>query len=761
MVLRWRQHEGGMKMRIHRLLLLSLIVTSVLVGGSPSIVTTADAETCPNETLRAELGSSGLPDCRAYEMVSPTYKEGYPLFATSYSADGEKAIVGGLGNLAGAAGAGESGFEGDVYIDSRTQSGWESSPLNAPLSEFVGQIPVAYEANSGITLWYQHRPSESSTTRDLYVRSAAGVYSLIGPLTVPFIGEVEEEDDYISTLETHFDQPVGATSDFSHVLLSAVTQEDIWPFDGTSGSAGSLYEYSGVDNSQPILVGVEGEKGSTELLSGCGTQIGGGPEGSSYNALSADGETVFFTAVACGLVPAEVYARLHGALVSPVAAETVDVSGSECSGICGGASGKNFEGASEDGHVVYFTSTQQLTDSAVDGTASGNAAEGQGCAGTPEGLGGCNLYAYDFSLPGAACQEEHKCLKLVAGGEVLGVAGIAEDGQRIYYVKRTAGDIPELYVYDLASGQSKLVTKLSLVGGEEEEKIWSRFFRHPVEVSGEDGRYLLFVSQTPKLTADDEASTPQLFEYDAVTGELVRVSKGEDGYNNNGNNAAEGVSPEPIYKIAKELGNDKDFKSGTDRLNISEDGRTVVFKSSGRLSRFASAAERGCFSVYEFRTGGLLSEGSVHLLSDGVDVQPRHESCGAGFEGIDASGNDVLFSTADALLPGDVDGVQRDIYDARVEGGFPAVRSGVCSGGCGVPGGSVAPGLPGVGSVGQAPEGLVVAPAAGEPAVKAKQKQKVVKCSKGKKLVHGRCAGVRSKRITRKAKRASRERRGK
>ena len=762
MVLGWRRHEGGMKMRIRGLLLLSLMVTSVLVGGSSLIVTTADAETCPNETLRAELGSSGLPDCRAYEMVSPPYKEGYPLFAFSYSADGEKAIVGGLGDLAGAPGAGEAALEGDLYMDTRTVSGWQLAPLNAPLTQFVGQVPLAYEANSGETLWKLHKPSQSSTTRELYARSASGVYRRIGPLDVPFAGEVEEEDNYISLQGSHYNGPFAATSNFGHIILDAVRPENYWPFDKTNGS-GSLYEYSGVDNSQPILVGVEGEKGSTRLLSPCGTLLGSTPEGGNYNALSANGESVFFTAVGCEGRPAEVYARLHGALVSPVAAETVDVSGSECSGVCGPASGKNFEGASEDGHVVFFTSTQQLTGSAVDGTASGDAAEGSGCAGTSEGAGGCNLYAYDFSLSGAACQVERKCLRLIAGGEVLGVAGMAEDGQRIYYIKREVGNQPDLYVYDLATGQTKLVAALSYTGGVGEEKIWTREFRHPVEVSGEGGRFMVFVSSTPRLTADDEASVPQLFEYDAVTGELVRISKGEDGYNNNGNNAIPGINPEAIYGFAKVLGFNGDFKSGTDRLNVSFDGRTVVFKTSGRLSRFASSAEHSCFSIYEFRTGGLLREGSVRLLSDGVDVQAQHASCGAGFEGMSGDGDDVLFSTADPLLSGDVDGVQRDIYDARVEGGFPVVRGGVCSVECGVPGGSVAPGVVpvGGGSLTQSPEALVGVPAAGEPKVKAKRERKVVECSKGKRLEHGRCVGVRSKKIARKAKRASREWRGK
>jgi hypothetical protein len=409
--------------------------------------------------------------------------------------------------------------------------------------------------------------------------------------------------------------------------------------------------------------------------------------------------------------------------------------------------------------VVYFTSTQKLTSDAVDGTGSGNAAEGRGCAGTPENQvspEGCNLYVYDFGLAGAECQEMHKCLRLVAGGEVLGVAGIAENGQRIYYVKRALGGVPDLYVYDLGSGQSKLVTALSYTGGEEEEAIWQRLFRHPVEVSGENGRDLLFVSFTPGLTPDDKTSTPQLFEYDAVSGELVRVSKGEDGYNENGNAATAGVGPESIEGIAEILGRRSDFKSSMNHLNMSFDGKTVVFKSSGRLSRLASSAERGCSSIYEFRTEGALSEGSVHLLSDGVDVQVRGSVCGAGFEGIDGTGDNILFSTADPLLSSDVDGVQRDVYDARVNGGFAsASSSGSCVGDCGSPSSSSALGLPTPSSATQGAEGGVssLAPRTS----KTTKKKARSKCAKGKTLKHRKCVKAEHKA---KARKASNDRRG-
>jgi hypothetical protein len=664
----------------------------------------AVATACGNDSLRSELNSTNLPDCRAYEMVTPPYKEGYSLFPNSFAASGEKVILTTLANLAGASGTGESPLEGHVYMDTRTPSGWQLESLNAPLSEFVGQLPIAYEAESGETLWEQHTPAQSAFTRDLYVRSATGSYSLIGPIGIPLPGEETQEANYIYTFNENITRPVATTSDFNHIILRAFNPNDFWSFDKETVAGSSLYEYSGTDNSQPILVDVTGEKGSTHVVSQCGAKLGSGQAGSAFNALSADGEAVYFTAESEGSCGArgpktvEVYVRLHG---STAAAETVDVSANDCTEACGGESDKNFEGASEDGKIAYFTSAQKLTNDAVDGTTSGSASEN--CSGTVPGEHGCNLYVYDFNERGPECQENHRCLKLVAKEEVLGVVGIAENGQRIYYIKRNSEELPELYVYDVASEESALVATLSYTG-EEEFTLWSKEYRHPAEVSGEDGRYLLFASATPNLTADNSTSKNQLYEYDAVTGELVRVSKGENSYNNDGLGAAFGVNPESITNVSKILGNGEDFKSRTDRLNISLDGKTVVFRTFGKLSPLATAAER-CGSVYEFRTTGSLSEGSVHLLSDGADVQPRQGGCGATFGGIDGNAEDVLFSTADPLLPSDVDGVQRDIYDARVEGGFPLPPNGAsCTAACGVPAGTIAPALPAVTSTTQSPE---------------------------------------------------------
>ena len=555
------------------------------------------------------------------------------------------------------------------------------------------------------------------------------MFSRIGPLNVPISGDEEEESDVIQTVGSASIAPIAATSNYEHIVLRGAGPEDYWPFDETQGSAGSnsIYEYSGTGNNQPLLVGVEGGKGSTALIGLCGTTLGSGQGGSEYNALSNDGETIYVTVLpkeaggceAAGPPSTEIYARLHGGLISPEAAASIDVSANECTKTCGEESGKNFEGASESGAQVFFTSTQKLTDDATDATASGNATVKKGCAAVAEGEGGCNLYEYDFDIPGAECQEHHRCLRLVAGGaEVVGVSGIAENGGYVYFVargvigsaeKNELGNGPEehqpnLYAYDAEDDTTAFITTLS----EEDGRDWVREFRRPIEVSGLYGEFLLFASSREGITPDDKTTATQLFEYDAATKELVRVTQGEGGFNENGNGAAIGVGRESIENVAEQLGFNSDFKTTDNVLNISGDGKTVAFKTRGQLSPLASSATapEACESVYEFHTSGPISEGSIHLVSDGRDAEPSSGQCGAGFQGMDESGNNILFSTDDALLPSDIDNGQRDIYDARVGGGFmPSAGAGSCLvEGCEAPGAAM-PALPGVpGSLTQAPE---------------------------------------------------------
>jgi hypothetical protein len=707
-------------------------------------------------------------------MVSPVYQEGYPFGVFNVAGNGESAVVAGYANVAGEPGEGEEVPRSAVYLDRRGSSGWGLVPLNAPLSAFVGQIPVAYEAETGVSLWIQHTPHQPAPTRGLYVRSAGGVYGFVGPLTPG--PESEEESSIIENRNPPTDyKPIAGTVGYSHVVMS---QEP------SSGDYG-LYEYSGLENKQPVAVNVNGaEKGSTALIGNCAV-LGGNfsGKGSEYNALSADGERVFFTAP-CSGAGTEIYMREHGSLTSPAPAKTVEVSKSECSEECGSeVSGKNFEGASEDGGKVFFTSTQKLTNNAVDETESGDATEATGCFRISTG---CNLYEYDLG--------GH--LSAIGDGSVVGVSAIARDGSRVYFVAKgkltvvprggvggvclselSAAELTEeeatkegrcrpkkesdnLYVYDSANGSIEFIATLNPNDSED----WLRAFERPVEVTGEGGRFLLFASVETGLTADDENTKGivQLYEYDAVTNELVRVTKGEDGYNDNGNNAAKGIRTGSIANKVKPEGAGTVFRSLSDLLNVSGDGRTVVFETAGMLSGRAVSAADGCTSVYEFRSGGAISQGSVHLISDGQDVQQHEEKCGAEFAHMDVSGANILFLTADSLLAGDVDGGQRDVYDAREGGGFapgpvsiPECQGEGCLGAFSSPPAPAAPG-----SLSQAPEAPVSAPVTTSTSSKT-TKKKITKCVKGKKLSHGRCTKAKTKNKTDNAKRASLGRRDK
>ncbi len=718
-------------------------------------------------------------------MVSPPYKEGYPLLASSFASNGESAILNSQAKLAGNPGSGETIFpQGSVYLAGREASGWGLAPLNPPLSQFVGQIPLAAlsaEADDGDTLWEQHTPAQPASSRDLYVRSAGGVYSLIGPLS-PHEHPEEIPGNVIIGGFTGLDEAVAATHDYSHVAVEAANAEDRWEFDETARETRSLYEYSGTGNSEPVLVGVEGEKGSRKLIATCGTSLGS-ESGSDYNALSADGEAIFFTVDGCNPGPAgeEIYARIHGALTSAEPAETVRISESECTEACSfRPSGKNFEGASEDGSKVFFTSTQKLTNDALSGVVSGEASfTGEGCAAIEVGKVGCNLYEYDFARP-----EGERLRAISIGAEVLGVAAISEDGSHVYYVShnaiaaagvnvygsepaKAAQDLANLYVYNTVTGRTAFVATLNNEEGSEDRKDWRRENLRPVELAGKSGQYMLFASSMKFVTPDavthaHTAPPTQLYEYKAEgesggqdeAAELVRVTQGEAGFDQNGIGVSVGLKPSSIATVAERLGGgvpgSPDFKSETNRLNLSEDGRTVFFETAGQLSPRATSAANECTSLYEFRTpSGELAEGTVRLISDGKDVQlNKGVECGAQFQYTDASGSDVLFSTADPLLASDTDGFQRDLYDAREDGGFVGVSSGSCGAhACEgvVSGPSLAP-------LGTSANGRV-APLSGvrAPSGKSKRRTPGKRCRRGFARKHRKC--VKRKRKARRRRR--------
>jgi hypothetical protein len=562
---------------------------------------------------------------------------------------------------------------GALYEVSRSGPGdWRSLPLDAPFSTFSAFDVEAMSPNFSRSLWAGSTTPGEPESKDLYV-SESGFggrsFSPVGPAAPPSVRHQV----------LNF---AGASDDLSRLMFRAFApvssnESYLWPGDKTKGEGmPSIYEYADTDNAEPLLVGISNEGpvasiGESHLISECGTAFGS-TGGDSYNAISWDGSKVFFTALGrdaareCETLPAgavepasnEIFARIDNGQSDAHTVAISEPSGSDC-GECATSSRADaqYHGASLDGARVFFTTSQQLL---------------PGALGT-----GDNLYEYNFNGPA------HERVTLVssgdpAGARVLGVARVSEDGSHVYFVAQgvLTGEEENVYGVKPQEGAENLYvservclngdancskTHLSFIGRLSATDDLRAFQVTP------DGRFLVFQS-TADLTPDEEGreEAGQVFEYDARTGALVRVSQGDRGYNENGNSSLYPATI-PIQSYAE-----RDLP--TERfswLAMSDDGAYVFFSSENGLTASALLHHP---NVYEYH------DGRVALISDGRDLSIIEGRSGVELLGTDESGRDVFFATADPLLQQDTD-TQQDIYDARIGGGpDPSVTPAPCSG---------------------------------------------------------------------------------
>jgi hypothetical protein len=661
------------------------------------------AGVCPNEAL--DGFRAYLPNCRAYELVSPPFKAGQRNQIDAVSVEGSRLFDLSLGAFGGT--EADAGVEGAGFTFARSASRWEAVVTTAPASEFPAQEYFASSTDLSRSLWGLRGPLESIYAENIALQSADGTVSLAGPMLPP--GAVGGPPAGGYNLFSNFAFYSGASADLSHVLFSLSGLGALWPGDTTApGGGNSLYEYVGTNNQVPSLVGVDAQG---RLISDCETALGSLEEGDTYNAVSANGDSVYFTARAAtqggactgsgeGTGPPvdELYARL-GQRETVAISEPSVRSCRSCQ--LAVKSSAEYQGASADGTKAFFLSEQELF----------------------AGVVGLNLYEFDFASP------EGEKLVLVSRGapesDVAGMSRVSADGSHVYFVAtarlttepRGAGCAAELgpaeaaeeeltgegrcrakaggsnlYVFERdashPSGHVSFVATLS----PEDSSDWRAVDRRPVQVTP-DGRFVVFQSAAD-LTAGDVSAQQQVFEYDAQQQTLVRASIGQRGYTSGTINAdAHGAS----ITAQRYQGTFRPAAAASG-LAVSADGSTVVFESAAALTQDAeSAAAVGAESVYAFQSSGGLSGGDVHLISDGRDTH------GAQAIGIDASGRDIYFATADQLVPEDRD-TQSDIYDARQLGGMTSAPApATCTGeGCqGEPPGPL--GLIAPGSASQAP----------------------------------------------------------
>jgi hypothetical protein len=708
----------------------------------------------------ANVGTEGfrpyLPDCRAYELSSPPFKAGSSIEQLeAVGEDGESLVAKSVGAYAET----ESDPLSAYYLLTRTPSGWTTAAISPPASLFPANHLFAVGADAHSTLWAQRGRTQSIYASDLYIRRPEGAFVKVGSMVPPAAAAGPPGGGFL-TLPVA-DRFAGASSDLSHVLFNIVGGP-YWPGDTTllSGFNTSLYEYVGSENRTPALVGVSDgntvvngeQRPAGTVLSNCAVEIGSAQNSAdTYNAVSANGETVYFTAQGkerCSDPAApeasELYARVGGVQTVAISEPTA----SDCE-VCNTSlrTPALFQGASQDGTKAFFLSEQELL----------------------SGQTTMNLYEYDFNSP-----KTNKVILVSKGSptpEVQGVTRVSMDGTHVYFVAKAAltegangeGRVPEpgennLYLFerDSAYPGGRLAFVATLASADEPD--WKAADSRPVQATP-DGRYLLFQS-TADLTPGDSSSVPQIFEYDAASEELVRVSRGENGY------ASGDVSADANESFIETEIYEASFNPAValSRLAMTHDGSTVVFESQAALTpQAAAAAAAGARSAYEYRSQGQLANGNVYLISDG------NNALSTEITRLDATGKDIFFNTVDPLLAQDAD-TQFDLYDARLNGGFSASpapadceREGGCQG--------AAPSQPSVGSpassaaaAGAGPSSSPPAPplvSAPTPKPKASSpKQKLAKALRGCRRKQGKKRATCEKQVRRRFKVASGSRPG-
>jgi DNA-binding beta-propeller fold protein YncE len=687
---------------------------------------------CPDESLRLEDDSTALPDCRAYELVTPAQKNGSLIGALLFNNvppqiadDGGALVAPAIQCFSDALSCVAARFtEGEPFLFSRTGSGWSDRALTLPASQFAAASSWRFDADSGSALF--SAPTQPGGEDDWYARAAAGGLTDLGPLW-------EAGQHVLKALEP---EPVMSDAGFDHVLYQS--QEPLWSFDegvpsGALGSvsANGLYEYPSAAGTQPQLVAVSGGIESRDLIGTCGSELAGkGSLAQSFGSLSADGRTTYFQVKPCATgsrtnagdrVPVlELFARIDG---EGPAARTIAISepgqlaqaDPACStaGCIADTSDRErfrdarFEGASSDGGRVFFTSTQQLTDDAGQDPDPADDANAQNGCSLTVGAAGCNLYL--FEDPQEEPQSGIHLIDVSAGDTsglgpaVRGALAISSDGTHVYFVaagvlseapnalgEAAAEGADNLYLYERDAahpgGRTTFVTRLS----DADATDWRSGLGHANVTP--DGRCLVFESSRG-LTPDARAEGPaQIYRYDAASGTLARISFGRRGFDGDGNLAGPGA--DASIALARDALLQRVAPIRPDPT-MADDGSRIFFQSPVALTPNALAeaptggeGDELAQNVYEWEAAGVgtcvagETRGCVSLISDGSDTSEKSMVLENAVEllGVDRTGENVFFATASQLNWEDSDS-QRDYYDARVEGGFaPPPAQLICQG---------------------------------------------------------------------------------
>jgi hypothetical protein len=678
---------------------ICLSVMVVIVPASPA---SAAEGSCPNEARRLEQGDAALalPDCRAYELVSPPgIQPHFETFGTLQNAHMADAVPGSVLGVTASQDSADPGIaffstfapagnttDGPFYLSSRGEGGWSTQNVVPSQSTTVKPACLPYmvgwsadlgrgvladgESTGSAACAFDEPelvPGEPRGFQNLFLRdSSAGTYQLIdhAPVNGPPANAIFDAGS----------SDLGVIAFAEAAVLTPGAPPVTHPEPEGGGAAIQARDFyvwsSGVDRLLTVLPDGQPATGEiAEAVVGSSTRY----EMPGYtHAVAPDGSRIEFTS------GGDLYSRLNpgepqsafdglGRCDEPAMACTVQIDESETSEPGGG--GVFAAAGGEDGTAIYFTDTSPLTS---DSTAA---------AGEPD------LYEYDFQKP-----EGERLTDLTVDqtsgehADVLGFVGTNESGSPgdyAYFVAdgvlasnpNTSGAaaIPgaaNLYLHH-GGTNTFIATLLGDPTGEGGNDACDWENRCSTARVSANGRYLGFDS-VEELTGSGNLGPchrevvseggqrvevaqvihcQEVFLYDSSAGELSCASCGETG--------SSPVAPASI-RVPKLMSVANLPFPVTPQRNVSDAGQ-VFFDTADPLTEAVRNQQPNVYlqsNVYEYE------DGRVHLLSSGTSDAPSY------FYEASADGKDAYLIGAQALTPG-ASGAEYSVYDAKVDGGFP------------------------------------------------------------------------------------------
>jgi hypothetical protein len=597
----------------------------------PSVV--AEPVPCANALVRTGP-SALLPDCRAYELVTPPDTNGRVPFGTGIlghiftnrqvSPAGDKvpfAVEG--GSIPGLGGTGSSNDKGDPYLSSRTPSGWATTYIGPTGAEATTILAGTASPDQGHSFWTAEGGGSAvlggSTS---YVRYPDGHSEVLGN------GSIGTDREAFGLL---------ISEGGGHIIFAT----------GAGASPDTAVQLE-PEAAPPTMVEVENEKGEMEVVE--------------------KGTRAIYDRTADGI--------LHVVSLKP--GDLPFDAGEHA----------NFQGASLDGEGVAFEvgSTLYLRYDNVETYVIGT---GVDFAGAAEGGGrvfymeGGDLQAFDVT---------EGVIEFTDAGDAVPVQ-VSLDGTAAYFVSQTAiagsgpnpeGDEPQAGEQNLYLSEEGEISFVATVTDRDVEGkaevdglgLWMTAISPPSPGrlgivparTTPDGKVLLFKSRAALGDYDPEGKA-QIYRFDSVGGELQCLSCNPTGA---AATSDADLQSEQHEGLALAL-----FYPWAWLENLRADGRRAFFETKEPL---VVRDVDGLRDVYEWEDQGVGSctapGGCTYLISSPQSLRAEY------LWAVSESGDDVFFLSSELLVGRDADETP-SIYDARVGGGFAEPVDEECKGeGC-------------------------------------------------------------------------------